>query len=404
VPTSGASKTGAAFTAYSGLTIAPAFNGFGGTQVVNHGQRPFAYTAPSGFKALCTQNLPTPAIGATSNSLATQFFDTNLYTGTSATQTIVNSGAFQPDWIWIKDRSVNRSHRLMDSVRGINKILYTDLTIAEDTGSCLSSINSNGFTLNTTDNMNITGETYAAWQWRAGNNAGASNSAGSITSTVSVNTTSGFSIVTYTGTGANATVGHGLGVTPSMVIVKNRTVSANSWCTWHISLISGEYTLFLDGTNAQTSSPTIWNSAIPTSTVFPVGTATGTNASSSNLVAYCFAPVAGFSAFGSYTGNGSPDGPFVYTGFRPAFLMIKRTDSGASVDWQIIDTTRDVTNVAGYLLQPNANNAESNATPVLDFLSNGFKNRNTYSVTNATAATYIYMAFASNPFKYSLAR
>jgi hypothetical protein len=288
-------------------------------------------------------------------------------------------------------------------VRGVQKQLESNNTGAETTETTgITAFGSDGFTTGALAQLNTSAATYVAWNWKAGNNAGASNSAGSITSTVSANTTSGFSVVTYTGTGANATVGHGLGVAPKMVIVKNRT-STGSWCTWHTGLTSGAYALFLESTDAQGSYPTIFNSTVPTSTVFSVGTATGTNASSNNFVAYCFAEVAGYSKFGSYTGNGSTDGPFVFTGMRPAYVMIKRTDS-SPYNWVIVDTARNTYNVANAQLSANLSDAENTLYAAIDFNSNGFKMRTTDGAYNASGGTYIYMAFASNPFKYSLAR
>jgi hypothetical protein len=209
-------------------------------------------------------------------------------------------------------------------------------------------------------------------------------------------------VVTYTGTGANATVGHGLGVAPSMVIVKPRSTTGN-WSIWHTKLTSGAYALFFN-TDAQGSYPTIWNSTIPTSTVFSIGTASGTNVSGQTQVAYCFAAVAGYSAFGSYTGNGSTDGPFVYTGFRPRFVMIKRTDSANN--WVMFDTSRDTYNAVVNTLSADSTNSEATfgAGYNIDFLSNGFKPRNTTGAENASGGTYIFMAFCENPFKLSLAR
>jgi hypothetical protein len=370
----------------------------------NFGQRAFAYTAPSGFKALCTQNLPTPTIGATSATLASQFFAPVLYTGNGATQSI--TVGFQPDFVWYKSRSSGvYNHGLFDSVRGVTKQLFSNTTGAEGTFSGVTAFNSGGFSVGSDNGGNESGGSMVAWNWKASNATAVTNTSGTITSTVSANTTSGFSIVTYNGQSAAGTVGHGLGVAPSMIIIKSRT-NTYGWIVWHSAFNQNEY-LILETTDAKGTTTDYWNSSTPSTwtSAFGVGASPKyNNADGQNHVAYCFAAITGYSAFGSYTGNGSADGPFVFTGFRPAFVMIKRYNSGSSADWQIIDTTRDVTNVAGYLLQPNASNAESNATPVLDFLSNGFKNRNTYNVTNATSATYIYAAFATSPFKYSLAR
>jgi hypothetical protein len=396
--------------AYSGITgtVFPAIGRDGTSNVqfiqpVNFGQRPFAYTAPSGFKALVTTNLPTPTIEDGS-----QYFDATTYTGNGGTNTIVNSGGMQPDLVWLKRRSSSSFHALVDSVRGVNKYLYSDLTNAEGTVSpndALTSLNSNGFTLGANLNsgapfINDSGATFVGWQWKA-NGAGVTNTAGTITSTVSVNTTSGFSIVTYTGTGANATVGHGLGVAPKMVIVKNRdTVIA--WLIWHIGIANTQYLVF--DTNAVQTAATAWNSTSPTSTVFSIGTSNAVNESTKNLVAYCFAEVPGYSAFGSYTGNGSADGPFVYTGFRPRYVLVKCSSAG-STNWVLHDTAREPYNLATASLYPNLSNAETvAASQSMDILSNGFKLRNISGDINTSSATYIFAAFAENPVKYSLGR
>jgi len=330
------------------------------------------------------------------------------YTGTGATQVIsnaVNGVSMQPDFVWLKSRSNSRDHRLMDTVRGINNVLQSNLTSAEFAGSALSSINSSGFTLNTTDNQNVASETYVGWQWKAGGTA-VSNTAGSITSSVSANTTAGFSVVTWTGTASGATVGHGLGVAPKMIIIKNRSSVAN-WAVWHTSYGGSTNTdyQYLNDTMAKGGGGAAnnWNGTAPTSSVFSVGDTAASNGSSALMVAYVFCAVAGYSVFGSYTGNGSADGPFVFTGFRPRFVMIKRSDSGTN-NWETRDTARDTYNTVDDRLFPNTSGAEDANNEGVDFLSNGFKIRNAGSGSNASGATYIYMAFAENPFKYSSAR
>lgn len=374
---------------------------------VNFGQRPFAYTAPSGFKALCTQNLPTPTIGATSETQAAQYFTPTTYTGNGSASRAIANGinmATNGGLVWSKQRSGVEWHFLIDSVRGNTKYLSSNATNAEGTISTLvTSFDSTGYSIGNDSGINSNGSTYVSWVWGAGG-SGSSNTAGSITSTVSANTTSGFSVVTYTGTGANATVGHGLGVAPAMVIVKNRTTAGNSWCVWHKNLTDGNYVIFLNDTGAQISIPSIWNATVPTSTVFSIGTATGTNASANNLVAYCFAPIAGYSAFGSYTGNGSADGPFVYCGFKPRWILIKASSASTYGSWRIWDTTRNPYNVMKSELYPNLSDAEDSAQIGLDATSNGFKVRSTISGVNGSAETFIFAAFAENPFKYSLAR
>jgi hypothetical protein len=396
-------------TLASGLTgpLAPAMTGYNpGTAITltaNFGQRPFAYTAPSGFKALCTTNLPTPAIGATASTRADDYFDTSLYTGNASALTVTNSG-MQPDFLWLKRRDGGGTHHyLIDAVRGTNKLLFSSLTNAELTDSTyLTSFNSNGFTLGVGDTgTNANGGTYVAWNWKA-NGSGSTNTAGSITSTVSANTTSGFSIVTYTGTGANATVGHGLGAVPKMIIVKGRS-NTYGWVVWHRSIYdsnSSNY-LVLSSTAAAGADSSYFTTTAPTSSVFSLGTGVASNQSSQTFVAYCFAEVAGYSRFGSYTGNGSADGPMIFTGFRPRWIMVK--GSTATTNWTVIDTARDTYNACKLGLYPNLSNAESDPG-AFDILSNGFKIRHTFSDSNGNGNTYIYAAFADHPFKYALAR
>jgi hypothetical protein len=385
-------------TAYTGLTATPylpSFTCYSGSNLsFNFGQRPFAYTPPTGFKALNTQNLPTPTIVE-----GNAYFDVVTRNGTGSAVS-VSSLSFQPDSILTKLRNTAYNWYWADAVRGVSKTLSTDTTAAEQTPSpaLFTSFNSDGYTLGTNTGSNGSTYTYVDYVWNAGGST-VTNTSGSISAQVRANPTAGFSVVTYTGTGANATVGHGLGVAPSMVIVKPRSTTGN-WSIWHTKLTSGAYALFFN-TDAQGSYPTIWNSTIPTSTVFSIGTASGTNVNGQTQVAYCFAAVAGYSAFGSYTGNGSTDGPFVYTGFRPRFVMTKRTDTTSN--WYIQDTSRSSYNLQKATLFAESSAAEA-ADGGLDFLSNGFKLRNTDSSENASGGTYIYMAFAENPLKLSLAR
>jgi len=368
----------------------------------NFGQRPFTYTPPTGFLALNTQNLPTPTISNGATVMAA-----SLYTGNGSTQSIVNSGnnagaiSFKPDFVWIKSRSAATDHKLTDSVRGVTKALISDATGAETTdANGMTAFNTGGFSIGTDSVYNTNAATYVAWQWQAGQGSTSSNTSGSITSTVSVNATAGFSVVTYTGTGAAATVGHGLGVAPKMIIIKNRSAAA-WWPVYHAS-IGNTGAVFLNLTNATITSSTYFNNTSPTSSVFSVESASSTNGSTNGMVAYLFAEVAGFSRFGSYTGNGSADGPFVYCGFRPRFVLLKV--SSTTGDWVIYDTSRNTYNVVDLYLYPNSSAAEGGSgTPRLDILSNGFKLRNT-GQDNTSSATYIYAAFAENPFKLSLAR
>jgi hypothetical protein len=367
----------------------------------NFGQRPFAYTPPTGFVALNTFNLPTPTIGATASSQAGKYFNPVLYTGTGSSQSITGVG-FQPDWTWIKGRSGATDHGLYDAVRGVQKQLESNTTDAETTETTgLTAFGSDGFTVGALAQLNTSTATYVAWNWKA-NGSGVSNTAGSITSTVSANTTAGFSVVTYTGTGVTGTIGHGLGVAPSMVIVKSRS-NASNWYTYHQS-IGNIGAVALNLTNATITSSNFWNNTSPTSSVFTASAGSAEiNGNGLTYVAYCFAEVAGYSTFGSYTGNGSTDGPFVFIGFRPRYVLVKRTDTTAN--WTIRDTARNPYNSANFGLFPNLSAAEdSTSGRDIDILSNGFKIRGTDSDLNTNGGTYIFAAFAESPFKYANAR
>ena len=394
------SSQGAITYATSSGSFFPALRSNAATDnfTVNFGQRAFANTAPSGFQALCTQNLPTPTIGATTATQAGKYFNPVLYTGTGSSLGVTGVG-FQPDWTWIKSRSGPANHGLYDAVRGVQKQIMSNSTSAETTETTgLTAFGSDGFTTGALAQINTSATTYVAWNWKA-NGAGSSNTAGSITSTASANTTSGFSVVTYTGNGSAATIGHGLGVAPSMYIVKNRTGSADEWVIYHANLTSAAYYLTFQ-TNAQASNNVVFNSTAPTSTVFSVGTSRSTN--TVNFVAYAFAPIAGYSAFGSFVGNGSADGPFVFTGMRPAFVMIKKIN--ATGDWLMTDATRNQYNAVSNELVANVTSAEGSGFNFFDYLSNGFKARGTNASWNNSGDIYIYAAFAQNPFKTSLAR
>ena len=324
------------------------------------------------------------------------YFNTVLYTGTGSGNQSVTGVGFQPDWVWTKNRVDAYGHNLYDSVRGVGKYLQSNGTSAESTSATsMVSFDSDGFTVGTGDNVQYSSNNGVAWNWLASNTT-ASNTDGTITSTVSANTTAGFSIVSYTGNGtAGATIGHGLGTTPSMIITKTRSITQN-WFVYHKSL--GETkAIYLDLTNAPTTTSTAWNDTAPTSSVFSVGTEAGTNSSGATLIAYCFAEKKGYSKFGSYTGNGSADGTFVFCGFKPAFVMIKRTDSADS--WTIRDNKRDVDNVVTQILYPDLSSAEATAASnnYFDILSNGFKLRGNSGQINGSGGTYIYMAFAESP-------
>lgn len=351
--------------------------------VINFGQRAFAHAAPSGYKCLNTANLPEPTIADGS-----QYFDTKLYTGNGGTQSI-SSLAFQPDFVWLKGRSqTNVSHQLYDSVRGTSKMLQSDNNTVESTVSGVSAFNSNGFTLGSNGGSNNSGSTYVSWAWDAGSST-VSNTDGSITSQVRANQSAGFSIVKYTYS-STATVGHGLNAQPHLIIQR----PINSSGDWYVYTKALGYNkaVYLNLTNAVGNTSTM-NSVDPTSTVF-----TTNNWNPGDNLAYCFAPVEGYSAMGSYTGNGSADGPFIYTGFRPAWVVLKMT-SGTS-HWTILDTTRSAYNVTNEPLYANLANAEDTnaADQAIDILSNGFKLRSSAGQVNQNNGTYVYLAFASNPF------
>jgi hypothetical protein len=383
------------FSTY-GINSAGSFSGN-----INFGQRPFTYTPPTGFVALNTYNLPTSTI-VKGNTV----MDATLYTGNATVRSITNTAGFQPDFVWIKSRSNALNSGLMDSVRGATKLLISNATNAEQTFTDeLTSFNSNGFSLGASANgyTNFNAYTYVGWQWQAGQGSSSSNTNGSITSTVSVNASAGFSVSTFTATGATATVGHGLGVAPSFMISKARS-GTGAWIlalTYSGFTYSSDYFQFDTGAKRTDGASTVWVTA-PTSSVFSIGSSFGNGVT---FVNYCWTPIAGYSAFGSYTGNGSTDGPFVYTGFRPKFVMIKGTS--VATNWNIFDSSRNTYNLANLDLYPNVSDAETvDQYGKVDLLSNGFKLRpdsTTFGI-NQSGASYIYMAFAESPFRNSLAR
>ena len=360
----------------------------------------FAYAPPSGYLALCTSNLPEPTIGANSDTQADDYFNTVLYTGDGNSDHSITGVGFQPDWIWFKKRSGVQSHSLFDSTRGTDLRLQSDTTSADaSTTTQLESFDSDGFTVNTNANVNGSGATYVAWNWKANGGTTSSNTDGSITSTVQANTDAGFSIGTFTKGSDVETVGHGLSVAPDLLIVKRRN-GTGSWAVYHSANTANPETDYvrLNLTNATADDATFWGDTAPTTSVFSVGAAFN---SGETLVCYAFHSVEGYSKFGSYIGNGNADGPFVFTGFRPAYVMIKRTDAVSA--WDIFDATRNTFNVVNNNIQANANAAEASYTDLLlDFLSNGIKIRQLG--VNASGGTYIYMAFAEAPFKYANAR
>jgi hypothetical protein len=322
------------------------------------------------------------------------YFNTVLYTGNGTSQSITGVG-FQPDMVWGKIRDTTRKHNIYDVIRGVEKRLVPNDTVVEDTVPGVTAFNSDGFSVGSETDMNQNGNTFVGWSWKA-NGAGVSNTSGSISSTVSANTTAGFSIVSYTGNGTGgATFGHGLGVTPKMFIIKQRT-DANPWVIYHTSVdVNGDYTLRFD-TGAKTNANDTNNDTAPTSSLITLGASSLTNQNTSTYIAYCFAEVKGFSKFGSYVGNGNANGTFIYTGFRPSFFLIKNTTTAGN-GWHIFDNKRIGFNTSNYQLSPNSNGAEDTTTGYTDILSNGFKMRSTNDFNNKSGDTYIYMAFAEQP-------
>jgi hypothetical protein len=401
---------GTAYSSLSGL-FAIGISTANGTFDPNFGQRPFSYTPPTGFVRLNAYNLPDSTIKKGNTN-----FDVLTYTGNGATSRSFTGLSFQPDLIWNKDRTTAYSHRIVDSVRGVRKELYSNTTDQElDQWSTYGSVNSfdtNGYTITTGGTAgnfiaNLNGDAQVAWIWKASGST-SSNTSGTITSTVSVNTTAGFSVVTYTGNNvAGATIGHGLGVAPSIIIVKKRSTTGD-WPFYHRSLgATGE--LVLNSTTAFITITGVWNNTAPTSSVFSVGGggASGSgdvNANAATYVAYCWAEIAGFSKFGSYTGNFSADGPFIYTGFRPAFILLKNSNTTDS--WVMKDDQRAANfNPASGNLYSNLSLAEDTGSGGdIDFLSNGFKIRGVSNAISGNGNTIIYAAFAENPLKNSLAR
>jgi hypothetical protein len=386
-------------TAYTGLTSGPYFPvtslESASSVSVNFGARAFAHPL-SGYKSLNTANLPEPTIPDGS-----KYFDTKLFTANASTQSIPLG--FSPDFVWLKSRANAYGNEFYDIVRGVNKRLTSNTTGTEQSAANqLTAFNSDGFTLGDASSSNYnSGTTSVGWAWDGGTST-VSNTDGSITSNVRANPTAGFSIVSYTGGGGSgATVGHGLNSKPELIILKSRTAAENWFVNYPVG--TGDGYLMLNQTNAgDGSNATVWNSTAPTSSVFTLGSSSGVNGSQ-NYIAYCFAPVNSYSAMGSYVGNGSADGTFVYTGFKVAWLMVKKTN-GAGMPWQIQDATRSPFNDAKHVLMANYAWAEASSNPNIDLLSNGFKPRRGSGYFNSSNDTFLYLAFASHPFKTARAR
>ena len=392
---------------------------------MNAGQSAFNTAAPTGFSPMSTANLPDSAVSDPADQ-----FDIGLWAGNNTDGRAITGYNFGPDWVWIKARNNDYSHNWTDAVRGAGQFIQSNTTDAQVAGpgafGSTLAFTSDGFTLDngTSSNLfvNQTGTNYVGWAWNA-NGSGSSNGDGSITSTVSANTTSGFSIIRWTGTASNGTIGHGLGVQPTLYILKN-TATTNSWIIGSTLYAATAY-LSINNTDAlATGDAAVFNSTHATSSVINLGTNVGTNGSSgsNNMICYAFANVEGFSKIGTYEGNGSSsDGPFVYTGFKPRWIMFRRYDAGDG--WSILDTARGSGNfgsAAGSTgKDPTAGNEMNNKINANDhfgeednsggsrkcsFLSNGFKVKNTNTAMNASGGDYLYMAFAESPFETATAR
>ena len=329
----------------------------------------------------------------------TIYFNTVLFTGTASGNKAVTGVGFQPDFVWTKNRVDAYGHNLYDSVRGTGKYLQSNGNSAESSSATsIVSFDSDGFTVGTGDNVQYSSNNGVSWNWKAGtafSNDASATGVGSIDSSGSINTTAGFSIITYTGTGSAATIAHGLGVQPQMVICKSRG-SANSWTIYTVDGGGGKG-IFLNDSNGFDSDTSYFNNAEASTTTFPVGSANNTNKSSTNFIAYCFANVKGYSKIGSYKGNGNANGTFIYTGFRPAWFMVKKT-SASGDSWVIIDNKRFPHNYVDKFIYADEADAESGSAERLDLLSNGIKIRATHSFINTSGATYLFMAFAESPF------
>ena len=360
----------------------------------------FYYTPPVGFLALCTKNIPDPAI------VPSEHFNTVLYTVNATDDRSITGVGFQPDFVWIKSRSDVDHNTLQDAVRGATKQLLPSSTDGESSyTNGVKSFTSDGFTLGTSNWSNENNQTRVAWNWKA-NGSGSSNTNGSINSTVSANTVAGFSIVIYAGDGGVDTIGHGLNQAPEMLVIKNRTDDDTNWNVWHHDLSTNENVAW-NSTNGESENAQYFfgdgtNMTVPTSSVFTVGNNAQVNAASKNYIAYCWHSVEGYSKIGAYTGNGDADGVFVYTGFRPAFLMQKRINASGQM-WMMTDSVRDPYNAVDDYLQVNSTNAEADYD-FFDFTATGFKHRHTSVHANGSGDTYIYMAFAETPAKYANAK
>jgi len=375
-----------------------------------NGHGVFKYAPPTGFLAMCSANLPVsddidPA--QTDSDYPAKQFGSVLYTGNGTSNNAITGLGFQPDLVWTKNRSnvADYSNALVDSSRGRAKVLYSQRTDAEPSDSGASddvkSFDSDGFTVGTGNNISINANThtYVGWCWRANGGTTASNTDGSITSTVQANTAAGFSIITYTGTGSNATIGHGLSAKPDFILFKRRSGGVQNWKVYHTG--TGVKVLTLNDSRAVETDSSMFNNTEPTSSVISIGTQTNVNTSSGDQLCYAWHDVEGFQKFGTYEGNGNADGPFIYTGFRPRMLFIKNSEQSAN--WEVHDTARSTFNVVDDYLFWDTNATENSAsgTFAVDILSNGFKIRSTETNLNTSGRTFIYGAWADVPFKYN---
>jgi len=352
----------------------------------------FFYSPPAGFLALCTKNLPEPTVDPKNH------FNTVLWTGNATARSITGVG-FKPDFLWIKNRAAAENHSIFDVVRGVDLRIFSDTNDADDDRGAfgLRTFDSDGFTIGTGGELNGNTQAIVAWCWKAGNaNTAFSESGNNPAGTHRANVAAGFSIVSYTGTGAAGTVAHGLSAAPELMLIKNRDV-ADAWAVYY-----GDNTdyMVLDTNAATADAATYWNDTSPTSSVFTVNTAHSVNADGEKYIAYCWHSVKGFSKIGTYKGNNNASGPFVFTGFRPAFVLLKSISSNS---WVIIDSKRDTHNQSLKRLYADSNEAEYTDTDdtIIDIVSNGFKHRLAGANANGDADTIVYLAFAETPIKYS---
>jgi len=369
----------------------------------------FFYAPPSGALALSASNLPETTITPLDDDIPEDYFETNIWTGNGSSQSI-SSYEFAPDWVWIKERNSTSSHYVVDVVRGASLFMQTNSTIGDTSNTTnLTSFDNNGFSLGSGSTTNENNKTYVGWAWLAGtsfSNDASATGVGTIDSTGQVNTEAGFAIISHTGTGSAGTIAHGLGKKPAWVMTKLRSDSGDGWLIYHHGLNEGttpeQKYIVMSSTSGIQDNSIIWNDTAPTTSVFSVGTSNAVNGNTETYISYVFAEIEGYSKFGFYTGNGSTSGVFVFTGFRPAFVIIKQSSASGN-NWNVHDNKRDVDNVVDARLLPSSSNAETTFT-TLDFVSNGFKLRNSGSAYNGSGHDYIYMAFAEMPFKYANAR